>query len=125
MKEEITFDEIEKMDADEYIIVDIRGKEAFEYGHVTGSINIPDEGIYTADLDKNKQIFVLCRSGVISDEVAEKMRDLGFKASNLKGGYVEWLRRKINETADEDTAKRVEDSIKKKFHKKLFSRFWN
>jgi tRNA(Ile)-lysidine synthase TilS/MesJ/rhodanese-related sulfurtransferase len=123
MKEEITFDEIEKMDADEYIIVDIRGKEAFEYGHVTGSINIPDEGIYTADLDKNKQIFVLCRSGVISDEVAEKMRDLGFKASNLKGGYVEWLRRKINETADEDTAKRVEDSIKKKFHKKLFSRF--
>jgi tRNA(Ile)-lysidine synthase TilS/MesJ/rhodanese-related sulfurtransferase len=123
MKEEITFDEIANKNPQEYIIIDIRTRDAFEYGHVPNSVNFPNEEIYTADFDKSKELYILCRSGIVSDEVAQNLRDKGYTACNLKGGYVEWLRRKINENSDTDTAKRVEDSLKKRFHKKLFSRF--
>lgn len=122
MSEEITFGEITKKQKDEYIIVDIRSAESFSYGHITGSINIPIDKIDQAQLPRDKQLYILCKSGIVSDGVAENLRQKGYSAFNLKGGYVEWLRRSIAET-DTDKALKVEESIRKKFHKKLFNRF--
>ncbi len=122
MDEEITFGEIAEKKKDEYIIVDIRSAESFSYGHITGSINIPIDKIDQVQLPRNKQLYIMCKSGIISDGVAENLRQKGYSAFNLKGGYVEWLRRSIAEM-DADKALKVEESIRKKFHKKLFSRF--
>ncbi len=122
MDEEITFGEIAEKKKDEYIIVDIRSEESFSYGHITGSINIPIDKIDQAQFPRDKQLYIMCKSGIVSDGVAENLRQKGYSAFNLKGGYVEWLRRSIAEI-DGDKALKVEESIRKKFHKKLFSRF--
>lgn len=123
MKDEITFEEIAEKSAEDYLIIDIRDESAFEYGHIEGSLCIPAEKIYSTPLPRDRQLYICCRSGLISDEVAEKLRQDGYDAYNLKGGYVEWLKRQIKGLEQTDVAKQVEDSIKKRFHKKLFSRF--
>ena len=123
MKEEITIEEVLQKDKSEYVIVDIRDELAFEYGHIPNSILIPMDKIDGAELPRNKELYICCRSGIISDEVAEKLRARGFAAYNLKGGYVEWLRRSTRDMAAVETTKRAEESIRKKFHKKLFSKF--
>lgn len=122
MKEEITLEEISQKNGGEYLIIDVRDGISFEYGHIDGSVNIPSGEIYGADLPFDKELYICCRSGLISFEIAENLRERGYKAYNLKGGYVEWLKN-YGLGLSADVAKRVEDSIKKKFHKKLFSRF--
>ena len=123
MKEEITFEEIAQKNGDEYLIVDIRDQSAFEYGHIPGSVNIPREKITEITPPTGKELYICCRSGQISAEVAGELREKGYAAYNLQGGYVEWLRRHITELSDGETAEKVERSIIKKYHKKLFSKF--
>ena len=121
MKEEISIEEI--VSGGEYVIVDVRDEAAFEYGHIDGAVNIPAERVCQSDLPKDKPLYICCRNGVVSAEVAENLRAMGYIAFNLKGGYREWLKAHLLDGQPEDVAKRVEDSIKKKYHKKLFSRF--
>lgn len=121
--EEITLAEIAKKNGDGYLIVDIRDESAFEYGHIPGSLNIPQDKLSADKLPYNKEIYVCCKSGLISYDVAEQLRAQGFNAYNLKGGYVEWLRKSINEMQSGDTARRAEESIRKKFHKTIFRKF--
>ena len=122
MQEEITVKELSERNADNYIIIDVRDKSSFAYGHIPGCINIPANEILSAELPIDKEIYICCRSGEISLEIADTLKSQGFRASSLKGGYTHWLKEHITQS-DGETAKRVEDSIKKKFHKSLFSRF--
>ena len=81
-------------------------------------------------LQKSKRIIHFCQktsllSSVaktvqISDELAENLRDDGFNAVNLEGGYYSWLRSQFE---NEDYATDVEKSIRKKFSKTIWSRF--
>lgn len=123
MKEEITFEEIARKNGDEYRIVDIRDASAFEYGHIPGAVNVPSERLAEAEFPAEKEIYVCCRSGLISADAAAMLREKGYAAYNLAGGYAEWLRRRIAELSEEETAAKVERSIVKKYHKKLFSKF--
>ena len=45
-----------------------------------------------AELDRNKEVVVLCRSGRRSLEVAKFLQQNGFKAVNLAGGILAWSR---------------------------------
>lgn len=121
--EEITLNEIATKNGDEYLIVDIRDESSFGYGHIPGSVNIPQEKLAESALPKDKELYICCKSGLISYDVAEQLRERGYKAYNLKGGYFEWLRGHINELQTNLTAKRAEESIRKKFHKKIFGKF--
>lgn len=127
MNEEITIKEIAAQNADDYLIVDIRDGEAFDYGHIPNSLSVPlentDDLTAFENLPKDKPLYVCCRSGIISFEVAEKLRENGYVALNLKGGYVEWLREHLEKTQNAETAEKIEESIRTKFHKKLFSKF--
>lgn len=123
MKDEITVEEIAEKNPSEYVIVDIRDESAFMYGHIPDSVNVSAENIYDCGLPVDKEIYVCCRSGLLSYEIAEQLRDRGFTAYNLKGGYVDWLKKQISRTACGEAARRAEESIRKKFHKKLFSKF--
>lgn len=122
MKDEITLEEIETKDDGDYLIIDIRDKTAFEYGHIKGSVNLSPSEIEGKNLPKDKELYICCRSGIVSYDIAEELRGKGYRAFNLKGGYVEWLRRRIG-ISSADTAEKAERSIVKKYHKKLFSAF--
>ncbi|HEY9550758.1 MAG TPA: rhodanese-like domain-containing protein [Prevotella sp.] len=41
-------------------------------------------------LDKNKKVYVYCRSGKRSMTAAKQLASEGFKVVNLKGGIMEW-----------------------------------
>jgi tRNA(Ile)-lysidine synthase TilS/MesJ/rhodanese-related sulfurtransferase len=123
MKDEITVEELSNLNGDEYLIIDIRDESAFEYGHIPGAVHVPPQKLAEENLPRNKDLYICCRSGQISREIAEKLREEGYPAYNLKGGYYEWLRHHIPNLQGDETAKRAEESLRKKFHKSLFSKF--
>ena len=123
MNEEITIEELLEMPRGEYLLIDVRDNAAFTLGHIDGAVNITPEQIEAAELPQDKAIVVCCRSGIISDEIAGQLRQKGFRAANLSGGYVRWLGRKIALQSSSDRTAEIERSITKKFHRSIFSKF--
>ena len=121
---EITLDELKKLNANDYELIDIRDSTAYEYGRMDNAVNIPLDGFDKERLDKSKKNILYCKSGILSINIAEELRSEGYDAYSLKEGYIGWLRQKIS--AEDDDKERLEDiekSIRKKFHKVLFSKF--
>lgn len=74
----------EIMKENEYVIVDVRTKEEYEQSHIKDAINIPyDEIDETIDLEKNKIIFVYCKSGNRSGIAYNTLIDLGYTVYDL------------------------------------------
>lgn len=118
---QISADEIKNLSKD-YIIVDIRDEISFNYGHINGAKNIPLDKIKEdgSVLPEDKMLILCCKSGQISDNLAEELRDRGYNAVNLSGGYYSWLKTQFE---NDNYAADVEKSIRKKFSKTIWSRF--
>lgn len=76
-------------------LIDVRTATEFNEGHLKNAENIDWQGENFVQnvkkLDKNKAVYVYCRSGKRSLKAAEKLAELGFKnIYNLDGGYVKW-----------------------------------
>ena len=88
-----TFKEL--VDAGNGIILDVRTPEEVSEGYINNAstINLYDED-FNAKINliqKDKQIYVYCKSGGRSSEAAELLKKNGFsKVYNLKGGISEW-----------------------------------
>lgn len=77
----------EIMDKEEYIIVDVRTEEEYVSGHIKDAVNIPYETIdKNVNLDKEKAIFVYCKSGTRSKIAYNTLKDLGYTVYDL-GAY--------------------------------------
>mgnify|MGYP004505396565 FL=1 len=123
--EEITIQELAQQKTDSYMVIDIRDSAAFALGHIDGAVLIPQEELETnhETLPKDKLLVIYCRSGILSDDVAAKLREDGYQAVNLVGGYVQWLQAKIRREASTQKAAEVEQGLRKKFHRVIFSKF--
>ena len=124
-KYEITNRELENL-AEPYLLVDIRDEAAFQFGHLPESVNISLKQLEEDNtlLPREKKIVVYCKIGQVSADVAEMLRENGYEAWNLSGGYNEWLRNQIQMQLESRTVQdEAEKSIQKKFHKSLFSKF--
>lgn len=119
---EITLDALDTLDSQSSMIIDIRDEFSFEYGSIPNAVNIPLDKLKQdfSVLPKDKLLVICCKSGQISDTLAEELRENGYNAVNLKEGYYGWLKRKMT---DEICADEVEKSIRKKFSKTIWSRF--
>jgi len=76
-------------------IIDIRTPEEFAGGYIEGAININffDKTFLeqVAKLDKNKPVFLYCRSGNRTSSASKKIAELGFKeVYDLQGGISNW-----------------------------------
>ena len=78
------------------VILDVRTENECNEGSIANAINID---IYEGQgfiekiqaLDKSKNYYVYCRSGVRSANACEAMQSLGFENTyNLLGGILEW-----------------------------------
>jgi rhodanese-related sulfurtransferase/tetratricopeptide (TPR) repeat protein len=76
MSNEITASELKALGG-EYTMIDIRDEAAFEYGHIDGAINIPQDRLSTAELPAEGKLIVYCKSGILSGEAAELLRSRG------------------------------------------------
>ncbi|SFF11915.1 rhodanese-like domain-containing protein [Flavobacterium xueshanense] len=90
-------DWVSQFEADENaVILDVRTEDEFNEGFIANAINIDihrgqDFVTEIEALDKNKNYFVYCRSGIRSAKACEIMNQLGFEnAYNLIGGITEW-----------------------------------
>ena len=83
------------------MIIDLRKKELFETGHITGSKNIPsaDFDNNSSDLDKHKDkpIILICEMGRDSANIGEKLQKRDFKQTLiLKGGMLTWVEESLS-----------------------------
>ena len=71
----------------EFIIIDVRTKEEYESEHIKEAINIPVDQIDDSiQLEKDKNIFVYCRSGARSKKAYNILKELGYSVYDL-GAY--------------------------------------
>lgn len=122
----IKLEEVFKLNMDEYILIDIRDKQSVSYGAIEGSINYDGNTLLEKldELDSNKKIIIYCAKGEISLELANSLNVGGREAYSLEGGYASWLRYKIMLPQEEvDICEEVEKSLRKKFHRRIFSKF--
>ena len=136
---DITINELEQLMPDSYRLLDMRGDVEVGHGMIPGAIHMSKDAIlekYQGGLVKSdeeatqaredladKKLIIYCARGRISQELAEELRDRGYDAFSLKGGYTAWLLEQMkNQQADEVCAQ-VEKSIRKKFRKNIWCKF--
>ena len=126
---EITWEELQSRNPDQYILVDTRGDEAVNYGMIPGAIAIPECELVDklAAAAGDKKVILYCSRGQNSKVSAEYFRELGMDVYSLQGGYTGWLLNLMQKEQpgekENERAREIEKSIRKKFHKVLFSRF--
>lgn len=120
----ITIEELNKLDKGTYQIIDIRDKEEVQKDEMPGAVYVPSDEIETSEkVDLSKKLIICCRIGKISIDVAERLREKGVDAVSLEGGYTAWLLDSIKRKEAESISRDVEQSIRKKFRKKIWRMF--
>ena len=120
--QQISVKELSCLNADQLVLVDVRDENSYSYGHIPGAINVTAEKIQSYDFPRAKKLVVYCRTGQISQGAVEQLIEKGYDAYELAGGYVAWLTVHVSDLA-QDTASKVEQGLRTKFHKKLFTKF--
>lgn len=85
--------EIDSLDTNSVTLLDIRSRDEFEMKGLKGSINVPFDEISSglSKLPIDKPVYVLCRTGDLSSEVAEILEDRNYDAYNIEGGYAAYI----------------------------------
>ncbi len=121
---EITIEELADIHPSLYRFCDVRDEVSYRYGSIPKAENISNivELAEEGKLDKNLSYVLYCMKGIQSMDMAYELRGMGYDAVSLKGGYAAWLTSSYREDY-EDKQKEVETSIRKTFHKCIFSPF--
>jgi rhodanese-related sulfurtransferase len=79
---------------DSLTLLDVREDWEMSVASVPGVVHIPMAQVQARmnELDRNKEIVVLCRSGRRSYEVAKLLQQSGYQVNNLAGGILAWSR---------------------------------
>ena len=103
------------------IFIDIREESAYQNSHIPGAISMHADTLRTntPPFSKEDEVIFYCAKGEESEEIAAFFRDLGHQAKSLDGGYLAWLVTQMTKDKSAD----IERSIRKKFHKTVFSQF--
>ena len=102
------------------LILDIRDASAFAYGHMEGAVHLPQDALFSADLPKDRPILLYCKTGEKSAEAAAVLRDMGYDAQAVSGGYVGWV---LDHLSGAEITKQAEQSLLRKFRKPIWCRF--
>ena len=86
------WDQIEEYRAKGYELLDVRSPAECGRGMIPGAINIPVDEIRERQAElKNKNILVNCQVGLRGHTGSMLLKELGFNAVNLDGGYLTWI----------------------------------
>lgn len=72
-------------------VIDVRGAEMFENGHIAGAVNMPLEELETrmSELNKEETYYVVCTKGIKSQKAVDILVEKGYNAINVEGGMSE------------------------------------
>ena len=76
------------------LVLDVRESWELAIARLAGTLDIPMGSIAThlAELPRDREIVVMCRSGGRSLKVAQYLQAQGFRTANLSGGILAWAR---------------------------------
>lgn len=121
---ELTIEEFDALSPDTYVLYDIRSTDEINHGAIKGAIASSAEELEeNPPEEKGKKIIICCSRGRVSRDVAENLCEQGYDAVSLKGGYIAWLMAEIKKQEADEICDSVEKSLRKKFHKNIFSKF--
>lgn len=82
-------------------LLDVREPSEWNLGHIEGAILLPLGQLPARwrELDPDKKWVIVCRSGNRSNHAAAMLRQVGFDASNMRGGMLKWKNDKLPITA--------------------------
>lgn len=121
---EITVSELEKLSPDSYILYDTRSEQEKLYGVMEGAVSVSaDELLAAPPEDKTQKLIICCARGKFSVDTAEQLSEMGYDAYSLSGGYAAWLLAVMQKEQADEVSKRVEQSLQKKFRKKIWVAF--
>ena len=126
---EITVAEFRKLEPGSYRLIDMRGDQDVAYGMVPGAIHMPAEGLVEAVKEHSEfagqKLVVYCTRGRFSVDAAAELKEAGYEAYSLAGGYLGWLmdEMKREEETEEDVCEKVERSLMKKFRRSVWCQF--
>jgi rhodanese-related sulfurtransferase len=75
-------------------LLDVREDWELKIASVPGIVHIPMGQVAArlAEIDRDKEVVVLCRSGRRSLDVAQYLQRQGYRVANLAGGILAWGR---------------------------------
>ncbi len=80
--------------SDRVLILDVRPAVEYEQGHIPGAISIPPEDLPARieALPRDRTLVAYCRGPycLFADEAVALLRERGFNAYRLEGGWPEW-----------------------------------
>ena len=124
MEFELTIEELADLSAGTYLLYDIRDGISFEYGTIPEAKSAPD---ILSDAEKNllpkdKKLVLFCMHGRESYPLCNDLRELGYEAYSLEGGYASWLRKQLVRW---DRSAEIEESLRdrRKWKKQLWTPF--
>lgn len=128
---ELTYAELKQLAVDSYVLIDTRDSDSVAYGAIPGAIHISEPELYkdiaryAKEFPLKKMMILYCQRGIRSIELAEAFEMQGRECYSLSGGYLAYLREKLmaDDEQDNEIRNRAEESIRKKYHKELFTPF--
>ena len=121
---EITVSELERLSPDSYILYDTRSEQEKLYGVMDGAVSVSADKLLAAPPeDKTQKLIICCARGKFSVDTAEQLSEMGYDAYSLSGGYAAWLLAVMQKEQADEVSKRVEQSLQKKFRKKIWAAF--
>ena len=127
---EISIQELQRMPGNSYELIDIRDEGLTLYGMIPGAINIPLDELESENcaeieaIPKDKVLIFYCQIGRKSRDIDNLTCLSGRNCFSLKGGYIGYIKAELLRDSDREAKqKKAEESIRKKYHKQLFSPF--
>ena len=127
---EITVQELRNLNQNSYQIIDMRDETEISHGSIPNAVHMSAEEIEKVIENQTEEVFsrekklvICCARGRVSVDVAEALCESGYDAVSLQGGYIAWLLDTMKQQEADDICADVEQSIRKKFHKPIWSKF--
>ena len=127
---EISLNDFRKLPEGSYRLIDVRDEALASYGMLPGAIHIDmeelgkEDNAAIGDIPQDKTIILYCQIGKKTKEAEELPSLNGRDYYSLEGGYMAYLQDELSKMeAGGEKQKKAEMSIRKKYHKQLFSRF--
>ncbi|QMV43540.1 sulfurtransferase TusA family protein [Cohnella cholangitidis] len=73
-------------------ILDVREPAEFAFSHIPGAISIPIGELDSRmnELDRSEELYVICRTGRRSGLACQRLKENGYKVSNVMPGMTAW-----------------------------------
>lgn len=127
---EITVQELRNLNQNSYQIIDMRDETEISHGSIPNAVHMSAEEIEKVIenqtegvFSREKKLVICCARGRVSVDVAEALCEAGYDAVSLQGGYIAWLLDTMKQQEADEICADVEQSIRKKFHKPIWSKF--